>query len=126
LIELYICAPNKPGTYTYDFQMGTDVENLFGDVVKITLKVEEDEIEEPEEREEDPDDLDFEEKREEENHKIEHEDDFFSQIDRDVKRQNSIMDSNRLGEEVNDEGPANHRSSFLSDDNSVRNMFKLN
>jgi hypothetical protein len=39
--------------------MGTDLDNLFGHVAKITLVVEEEELEEPEVREEDPDDFEF-------------------------------------------------------------------
>ena len=59
-LEVSICAPKEAGTFTYDFQMGTDLKSLFGEVVQITLIVEEEEMEEPEVREEDPDDLDIE------------------------------------------------------------------
>lgn len=50
LLELPICAPGEAGTFTYDFQMGTEQENLFGQVARITLIVEEEEVEEQEER----------------------------------------------------------------------------
>ena len=39
-IEVPICAPSEPGTYTYSFQMGTDLETLFGQEITITLIVE--------------------------------------------------------------------------------------
>jgi len=50
-LEMAICAPSEPGTFSYEFQMGTDVENLFGEVAKIILIVEEEEDAQEEEPE---------------------------------------------------------------------------
>ena len=65
--------------------MGTDLDNLFGHVAKITLVVEEEELEEPEVREEDPDDFEFVPNREED-YNNSHENDFFAQVSNEVKR----------------------------------------
>ena len=43
LLEFSICAPHKVGTYSYEFQLGTDIENLFGQMLKISLIVKKDE-----------------------------------------------------------------------------------
>lgn len=58
-IEIEICAPNEAGTFTYDFCLGTDRDHLFGQTIQIPLNVEGEQIVEPEQREDDADDLEF-------------------------------------------------------------------
>lgn len=41
-LEPLICAPDSLGTFTYHFQMGTEKEIMFGEIIKITLIVTDD------------------------------------------------------------------------------------
>jgi hypothetical protein len=43
-IDMKVTAPEEPGTYTYEYRMGSETDGLFGDTFSLTIIVKDEKV----------------------------------------------------------------------------------